>query len=76
MLVVAGVLVFGNKGKDIEEGTKLLEQGKYKEASEVFNTYLKEHTGADEDDVFYQAEASRGLGMAYYGETNDKAIEF
>ena len=77
VLVVAGVLVFGNKGKDIEEGTKLLEQGKYKEASEVFNTYLKEHTGADEDDVFYQAEASRGLGMAYYElKQYDKAIEF
>ena len=77
VLVVAGVLVFGNKGKDIEEGTKLLEQGKYKEASEVFNTYLKEHTGADEDDVFYQAEASRGLGMAYYElKQYDKASSF
>ena len=32
--------------------------------------------GADEDDVFYQAEASRGLGMAYYElKQYDKAIE-
>lgn len=76
VLVVGGFFIFGNKGKDVKEGTKLLEQGKYQEAADVFDTYLKEHTGADEEDVFYQAEASRGLGMAYYElKQYDKAIE-
>ncbi len=75
-LIVGGFFIFGNKGKKIKEGTQLLEQKKYEEAVTVFDTYLKEHTGADEEDVFYQAEANRGLGIAYYEmKQYEKAIE-
>lgn len=75
-LIVGGFFIFGNKGKEIKEGTQLLEEKKYKEAAEVFETYLQKHTGTDEEEIFYQAEASRGLGMAYYEEKQyEKAIE-
>lgn len=58
LLAVAAALLLTACGNKVEDGTKLMEEGKYKEAAEAYQEAID-----DEKDV---AEAYLGKGMAYY----------
>lgn len=69
VIIMAGSLLTGCIGeKNLEKGVELLEEQKYEEALDAFQKELE-----DDENL---AEASRGMGIAYYEmEDYEKAIQ-